>query len=72
MFVLILVSLSILLMILSLLFFPKIKLGKINLDTYYIITLIGALILIIFGKINIESALFKSKTDSIHCHIYAK
>jgi arsenical pump membrane protein len=41
-------------MILSLLFFPKIKLGKINLDTYYIITLIGALILIIFGKININ------------------
>lgn len=54
MFVLIVVSLCILLMILSLLFFPKIKLGKINLDTYYIITLIGALILIIFGKININ------------------
>lgn len=54
MFVLIVVSLCIILMILSLLFFPKIKLGKINLDTYYIITLIGALILIIFGKININ------------------
>ncbi len=54
MFVLIVVSLCILLMILSLLFFPKIKLGKINLDTYYIITLIGAIILIAFGKININ------------------
>ena len=54
MFVLIVVSLCILLMILSLLFFPKIKLGKINLDTYYIITLIGAIILIAFGEININ------------------
>lgn len=54
MFVLITVTVCILLMILSLLFFPKIKIGKINLDTYYIITLIGALILIIFGKINLQ------------------
>lgn len=54
MFVLIVVSLCILLMILSLLLFPKIKLGKKNLDTYYIITLIGAIILIVFDKININ------------------
>ena len=54
MFVLIVVSLCILLKILSLLYFPKIKLGKINLDTYYIITLIGAIILIAFGEININ------------------
>ena len=53
MFVLIIVTLCILLMILSLLFFPKIKIGKLKLDTYYIITLIGAFILIIFKEIKL-------------------
>ena len=54
MFVLITVSLCILLMIISLLFFPKIKIWKLNLDTYYIITLIGALILIISKQISFQ------------------
>lgn len=37
-------------MILSVLLFPKIKLGKISIDTYWVITLIGAIILLICGK----------------------
>lgn len=43
---LIVFALVIVLMILSVLFFPKIKLGKINIDTYPIITLIGAIALL--------------------------
>jgi len=33
-------SITCIIMILSVLFFPKIKLGKISLDTYWIVTLI--------------------------------
>ena len=40
-------------MILSILLFPKIKIGKIAIDTYWIITLIGAAILLACGKANI-------------------
>ena len=54
MFTLIVVSLSILLMILSLLFFPKIKIKNKEIDTYYLITLLGAIILIIFKQIELE------------------
>lgn len=53
MFTLFIVIMSIITMILSLLFFPKIKLGKITIDTYYVITLIGALILIISKQISL-------------------
>lgn len=37
-------------MILSILFFPKIRLGKISVDTYWIVTLVGAVILLACGK----------------------
>ena len=40
-------------MILSILLFPKIKIGKISIDTYWIITLIGAVILLACGKADI-------------------
>ena len=53
MFTLFIVIMSIITMVLSLLFFPKMKLGKITLDTYYVITLIGALILIISKQISL-------------------
>ena len=43
-------SLTCLTMIAGVLFFPKIKLGKIKLDSYWVITLIGALILLISGQ----------------------
>lgn len=41
-------------MILSILFFPKLKIGKITLDTYWLITLIGAIFALIFGGAEIE------------------
>lgn len=40
-------------MILSILFFPKIRLGKISIDTYWIVTLIGASVLLACGKANV-------------------
>ena len=40
-------------MILSILLFPKIKIGKISIDTYWIITLVGAIILLACGKADI-------------------
>lgn len=42
-------------MILSILFFPKIKLGKISIDTYWIVTLVGAAILLACGKADIKT-----------------
>lgn len=51
MFTLITVIICILLMILSFIFFPKVKLGKISFDTYYLITLLGAIILVLFNKV---------------------
>lgn len=42
-------------MILSILFFPKIKIGKISIDTYWIITLIGAVILLACGKASLAT-----------------
>lgn len=40
-------------MILSILFFPKLKFGKINLDTYWLITVTGAALTLIFGGTDI-------------------
>ena len=54
MFTLIVVCLTILLMVLSLLFFPKIKIKKIQLDTYYLITLFGAILLIVTRQIELK------------------
>lgn len=42
-------------MIASIIFFPRLKIGKIKLDTYWIITLIGATILLIFGQVDIRN-----------------
>lgn len=54
----IIISASIcILMILSVLFFPKIKIKNIKLDTYWIITLIGALILIIFKIVDYKTVI---------------
>lgn len=41
-------------LILSVLFFPRIKLKKIELNTYWIVCLIGTLLLIIFGSISLK------------------
>ena len=48
-------SITCIIMILSVLFFPKIKLGKISLDTYWIVTLIGVIILLASGQVNLKS-----------------
>ena len=40
-------------MICSILFFPKIKIGKISLDTYWLITIVGAVFALIFGGTDI-------------------
>ena len=40
-------------MILSILFFPKIKIGKISIETYWIVTLVGAGILLACGQADI-------------------
>ena len=42
-------------MILAVLFFPKIKLGKISLGSYWVVTLIGAAILLLTGSVDIGS-----------------
>lgn len=42
-------------MILSILFFPKIRIGKIAIDTYWIVTLAGAAILLACGKADIST-----------------
>ncbi len=36
-------------MILAVLFFPKLKLGKLSLDSYWIVTLVGAIVLLLTG-----------------------
>lgn len=36
-------------MILSVLFFPKLRIGKIKIDTYFIITVVGAILALVFG-----------------------
>ena len=42
-------SVSCFLMILSILFLPKIRLGKISVDTYWVVTALGALTMLAFG-----------------------
>ena len=51
-------------MILAVLFFPTVKLGKITLDTYPIITLLGALTMIFAGKVSFSSIITALGTDS--------
>ena len=53
-----------LLMILSVLFFPKIKIGKFKIDTYWVITLLGAIILLISGLADINSVWSNMTSDT--------
>ncbi|MCM1295359.1 MAG: SLC13 family permease [Muribaculaceae bacterium] len=41
-------------MILSILFFPKLKIRKITVDTYWLITLVGAALVLIFGGADVQ------------------
>lgn len=47
------VGVTCLLMILSILFFPQIKLGKISLDSYWVVVLLGAVVIISCGQIDL-------------------
>lgn len=42
-------------MIMAVLFFPKIKLGKISLGSYWVVTLIGAAILLLTGSVDVRT-----------------
>ncbi len=44
-----------LIMILGVLFFPKIKLGAFEADSYWVVTLLGALVLILAGEADVEA-----------------
>lgn len=50
-------------MILGILLFPKIKVGKIHLDTYWIVALVGAVVTVAAGLVSVES-LGNAFTDS--------
>lgn len=51
-------------MILSILFFPKIKIGKLSLDSYWIITLFGAILLFILGEGDLSEVFSKMTANS--------
>ena len=53
-----------LLIALSLLLFPKIKIGKISLSTYSIIALVGALLLLVFQLVPVEEAFAELIADT--------
>lgn len=53
-----------LLMILSVLFFPKLRLGHVSVDTYWVVTLIGAALLLLFGPATIADVLSGLLSDS--------
>ena len=46
-------GLTCLAMIMAVLFFPKIKLGKLSLSSYWVITLMGALVLLVSSTVDI-------------------
>ncbi len=52
--IIIICILTCLVMILSVLFFPKIKLGKFYIDTYWVVTLVGAIVLVCFGLVDVK------------------
>ncbi len=54
-----------LVMILSVLFFPKLKVGKISIDTYWVVTLIGAIIALCCGFVDIETVLYELTLDTV-------
>ena len=60
--VLLISIITIIIMIASIIFFPRIKIGKLSIQTYWLITLIGAILLIIFNLVpfkELTSELFK-------------
>lgn len=62
--VLIIFSIIIILMITSIIFFPSIKIGKIEFQSYWVITLIGAIVLIAFKLVPIKTVINELSQDS--------
>ncbi|MCQ2771932.1 MAG: hypothetical protein MJ238_01460 [Bacilli bacterium] len=62
---LIITIITIILLITSVLFYPTIKIGKIHLGTYWIVSLLGAVALLIAGSTNFYSIYeaFTSETE---------
>jgi len=54
MIALIIVGVTCLLMILSILLFPRLKIGKTEIDTYWIVVLVGAIVVIASGQIELS------------------
>jgi len=63
-FSLIVFLLTCLLLIAAVLFFPRMRIGKLGMDTYWIIALLGALILIFSGNCPIKEVLAEMTSDS--------
>ena len=42
-------------MIAAVLFFPKVNIGKLSLGSYWVVTVVGALLLLLFGAVDIKS-----------------
>ncbi len=59
----IIVAITCLVMIFGILFKPQIKLGKLTLNTYWVVVLIGALIIICFGFVDVK-VLWANLTDN--------
>ncbi|MBR6794040.1 MAG: hypothetical protein IKM48_06790 [Clostridia bacterium] len=57
-------SLTCFVMILAVLFFPKVKLGRVSLGTYWLITLIGALLLLVLGSVKVDTVLSSLFADT--------
>ncbi len=53
-----------LIMVLSVLFFPKIKIFNKKIDSYWVVTLLGAVLCVIFSRINIKAILDLLLADS--------
>lgn len=51
----VLCSITCVVMILAILFFPKLRLGKVRLDTYWLITLLGAVIVLACASTKLET-----------------
>lgn len=62
--VLIISILTIILMIMAIIFFPQIKIGKISFQSYWFVTIIGAIILLLFGFVPIEEVVSELIKDT--------
>ena len=56
--------LTIITMVVSILFFPKIKIGKVELDSYWCVTLVGALLLLLFNRLDLTDYVSSLTEDS--------